>query len=353
MDQQPAWLDPLRLHTGGDFLFTDEPEPEPIWGHGDEVLWHTGEGLLLVGPTGVGKTTLTIQLVLALMGLRSPYVLGYKVNGPPRKVLYLAGDRPAQFRRAMLRCVSEADRDKLNDLLVVWRGPAPKDIARNTSILLEMAQAVGADVIVIDSLKDVAARLSDDETGNGFHQATQLCLVYGIEVLTLHHQRKGQEGRRPTTLEDVYGSIWIPSGSGSVIILWGDAGAPTVEFTHLKQPAGTVGPFTLEHDHLEGRTRVINGKMDILGMISAVGTTALEVASKMYATAEPSDSQRRVAYRKLEGLVQSGALRKLEVHSPNGGKPLGRYLPVSQWIGATDTGVSDIPMDSDGQSGAE
>lgn len=349
MDQWPAWLERDRLHPGGEFLFAADAKIIPVWGSGDEILWHSGEGLLIVGPTGVGKTTLTIQLVLALSGLRSPWVLGYPINGEPRRVLYLAGDRPDQFRRAMLRSVTETDREQLDAMLTVWRGPSPRDIARAPDTLLEMCKQTNAEAVFIDSLKDAALRLSEDEAGSGFHRATQLCLVHGIEVATLHHQRKGQDGRKPTTIEDIYGSGWIANGSGSIIILWGDAGSPIVEFTHLKQPAGVVGPFTLEHDHLEGRTHVIQGKVDIIAMVSEAGTTALEVAAKLYATTTPTDSQRRAAHRKLEGLVTGEYLRKLEVHQSAGGRPLSKYFRNDQWTGAMDTEVSDKPMDINGQ----
>ncbi len=63
------------------------------------IGWVEGEALLIVGPSGVGKTTLTGQLVRARMGLGDGLVLGMPVS-PGRRVLYLAMDRPAQIARA-------------------------------------------------------------------------------------------------------------------------------------------------------------------------------------------------------------------------------------------------------------
>lgn len=319
-------MDPARVHAGGDWLFTEDAQKDPVWGHGDEILWHTGEGLLIVGPTGVGKTTLTIQLLLALIGVRGRYVLGYPISQKHR-VLYLAGDRPDQFRRAMLRNVTEDERDDLNDRLTIWRGPTPQDIARHPTTLVDMCQAVDADVVIIDSLKDAALRLSDDDTGGGIHRAVSLALVHGIEVLALHHQRKGQEGRKPTTIEDVYGSTWIVNGAGSVLLLWGDPGSQIVEMTHLKQPAGTVGPYTLEHDHLAGSTSVLRGKTDILAMVADHGSTILDVARLFFSVEDPSEAQRKKVERRLERLVTDGKLRKLGVvKGGSGGSQGGRYF---------------------------
>src|SRR5688500_9512898 len=43
-----------------------------------------------------------------------------------------------------------------------------------------------------------------------------------------------------------------PAGAGSVILLWGEPGGALVDLTHLKQPAGDVGPLRVFHDHATG-----------------------------------------------------------------------------------------------------
>jgi hypothetical protein len=61
----------VRTRLGGDFIL-DEPEIIPaIWGQGERVRWAEGEGILITGHQGVGKTTVAEQLVLHRIGLRA------------------------------------------------------------------------------------------------------------------------------------------------------------------------------------------------------------------------------------------------------------------------------------------
>ncbi len=115
---------------GGKFIL-DQPEGVPaVWGRENEVLWAPGESLMIVGPTGVGKTTLAWQLVRGRTGLCDE-VLGFPIEAGERRTLYLACDRPSQIARVMRRSVSEADRAVLDDRLLVWRGPPPADLAKH------------------------------------------------------------------------------------------------------------------------------------------------------------------------------------------------------------------------------
>jgi replicative DNA helicase len=306
---------PARPQSGpravdGYTFITAEPDQIPAaWGSHDEVLWAEGEGLMIVGPDGVGKTTLAQQLVLARIGL-APKLLGHNVQTAPGRVLYIAADRPRQAARSFGRMVTPSDYDILRDRLIVWRGPLPFDITQDRAALANLVVDLNATDLFIDSLKDIALDLSKDETGSRVNIALQEVIARGIELCTLHHQRKeGRDGSgKPQKLADVYGSRWLTAGMGSVVCLWGEPGDPLVDLLHLKQPAEDVGPLSLLHDHTKGRT-VIESSTSVSEILSEHAATGLEVkglAERLYQKKNPTRSEIEKARRRLETLVRQG-----------------------------------------------
>ena len=58
--------------------------------------------------------------------------------------------------------------------------------------------------IVVDSLKDMLPRLSDEEAAAAFNRLVQECIAAGVQVLLLHHMRKANDdNKRPKALADV------------------------------------------------------------------------------------------------------------------------------------------------------
>lgn len=227
--------------------------------------------------------------------------------------------------------VSEEDRDVLAERLVVWRGPLPGDISKQPDILAAMAEEFGAGTLIIDSLKDVAAKLSEDETGNRVNQALQMVCLAGVEVLALHHQRKRQQGGgKPKTLDDVFGSTWITAGAGSVLLLWGEAGDAVIEATHLKQPAEAVGPLTLLHDHERGLT-VVQDQVNILDVVrTSNGITTQGAARALFKTEMPEPNEMERARRRLELLVKKGLAQRVDSkRGGDGGTSPARYYAVT------------------------
>jgi replicative DNA helicase len=318
-----------RLIPGGSFIL-DSPETVPaVWGRDDQVLWAKGEPLIIAGPPGTGKTTLTGQVLHARLGF-SDEALGLPVEPTSSRVLYLASDRPKQIGRALRRLFHDVDRQTLDERLVFWKGPPPGDLARKPATLAYLCAQAGADTVILDSLKDMAVGISDDEVGSGINQAIQMAIAADIEVLTLHHQRKGQSGTKPKTLEDVYGSTWITAGAGSVVLLWGSAGDSIVELVHLKQPAAQVGPWKIEHDHHAGRSSVTYG-FDALRWLrlQPAGGTAPEAARAMTEKASPTDNERKRAQRLLDALVRKDlAKREDAVRGGDGGAQPARYTAL-------------------------
>lgn len=274
----------LRLREpvdGATFILDAEPDPEPVWGHGQSVLWAKGEALLIVGPQGVGKSTVAQQVALRRIGARDADLYGFDVAPDDRRTVYLAMDRPAQIRRSFRRMVAEEDRSALKERLALWEGPLPVSVLAGPSALADwLVDTFGSDVgtVIVDSYKDLAPGLAEDAVGAALNSAMQEVLARGIEWLGLHHQRKATGGNsRPERLEDVYGSVWLTAGTGSVLGLFGQPGSPTVEGTHLKQPAATVGPLHIRHDHSGGASGTVDLDAELLALLVESGERGIEV----------------------------------------------------------------------------
>jgi replicative DNA helicase len=320
-----------RLLTGGAILDVP-PIPTALWGDDDEILWAAGQSVIIAGPDGVGKTTLAANLIRARLGLGTGSVLGLPVQRGERNVLVLLMDRPQQAMAVLARLFTEADRDILNARLRVWRGPPPQDLARHTGMLAHLCMLADADTCVTDSLKDAALRLSDDETGAGWNQARQIAIEAGTQLAELHHPRKGQEGnRKPSKLDDLYGSRWISAGAGSVVSLWGEAGDPVVSFTHLKPVLTTVGPWLMNIDGESGLVSRDHGAVDLVEQIRQRGRNGItvQVAARLLSGEEkPARAQVERARRKLEKKVAAGILVRLDGHKggDHGGDPAVYHL---------------------------
>ncbi|MFD5509152.1 DnaB-like helicase N-terminal domain-containing protein [Streptomyces sp. NPDC127051] len=328
-----------RLVPGGSFIL-DRPDTVPaLWGYGDQVLWAEGEALLIAGPSGVGKTTVAQQVLLASIGARPGPVLGLPVRRFNR-ILYLASDRPQQAARSMARMVSAEQRELLDERLVFWPGPPPADFIKDPGVLLRLCQAAQADAVCLDSLKDMAGELASEEGGQAINTAIQRTLVEGIEVVGLHHHRKQggskDSGREATSLDELYGSTWITAGAGSVVSLWGAAGEPIVSLRHLKQPAGECGPWKLKHDHPIGQTEIWH-QVDVLALLKASGSQGLTPAAlavSLYPNpkAKPTSSEIEKARRRLDQYVE----QRLAVCRKTGPS---RTAPVAYFAAFDEQGV--------------
>lgn len=302
--------------SGAQFVL-DRPAGVPsLWGQGNQVLWSSGEALMLAGGQGLGKTTLALQIVRELLGLGDGSLLGLPVSADAGRVLYLAMDRPNQIARAAGRIFTEADRPVLTERLHVWRGPPTRDLAANPATLAKMADYYGAGVVVVDSLKDAAVRLSEDAVGSQWNRARQNVLAQGCQILELHHTKKRNlaQPHAGPSVDDVYGSTWLTSGCGSVVLLGGEPGDPIVGFRHVKQPAEEVGPFRLLHDQAAG-VMTIEHEVDLVAVVRASGVdglTAQGAASAITEKRSPSRGDVEKARRRLDQLVTGGTLVRLE-----------------------------------------
>jgi AAA domain len=313
-----------QFTPGGSFILDTDPTPQPLWGDGDQVLWADGESLVIGGPQGVGKTTLAQQLALGRAGFdEHAKLLGFPIIPGQRRVLYLAMDRPKQAARSFRRMVGDAWRTQLDERLSVWQGPPPYDLARHTSLLLKLSNDADADTAIVDSLKDAAIGLTDDEVGAGYNRARQTAIAAGVQVLELHHNRKVMSAAKTEKpkIDDVYGSVWLTSGAGSVLLLNGNPGDPIVSLHHLKQPASEVGPFKIIHDAETGQSQIWH-ELDLVVLAAQPGgVTALDAAKALFETDKPTAGEKEKARRRLETLRKKGLLLLLDSGDVNTKKP--------------------------------
>jgi hypothetical protein len=339
-DKQADTDEPIWTFIDGATFILDQPTTIPaLWGDSTEVLWAEGESLMIAGPMGLGKTTLAVMLMCAQLGIGNSSVLGMPVAQRSGKILYLAMDRPAQIARAMLRRFTEDDRAVLAERLLVWRGPPPADIARNPMLLNTLAEAADADTVYLDSVKDAAIGLSDDEVGAGYNRARQHLLAHNVQLAEQHHTvKRGAGGGPPTNVADIYGSAWIANGTGSIIMLSGDPGDPIVGFRHVRAPADEVGPWRLLHDQTAGALSIEHAA-DLVALVKAkgpMGLTARWAAVTIFENPTPSRSDIEKARRRLDALVADRVLVRRE--GASGGQDGGT---ATAWFIAENRSRSD------------
>ncbi|MFZ3499186.1 DnaB-like helicase N-terminal domain-containing protein [Streptomyces sp. 5.8] len=325
------------ITDGWSFVTESGADTDPLWGTREQTAWSSGESLMIVGAPGVGKTTLAHQVIFARLGLADS-VLDMPV-APGKRVLYLALDRYKQIARALARRIQPEHETRLRDGLAVWQGPLPATLDKEPDLLADLANAHGADTIVIDSLKDAVSTLVDDALGVAYNNARQRAMREGVEVLELHHQRKAGEGTpraQKPTLDRVYGSTHIVSGAGSVLYVGGEAGDLAVTLHHLKTPTGEIGPLQVIHDHERGTTSV-DPALDPVEILRKRpdGLTVRELALIQSGENNPDRAATEKARRTLDRLVKTGLAVKAEgAAGGSGGGQQARYRASVRHISA-------------------
>jgi hypothetical protein len=311
VEGMPSWA--YRLVDGAEWLDSGTSEIEPLWGNEEYILAARRQPTFIAAASGAGKTTIVQRLVLGTIEVPGfETLLGFPVAPTRGNVLYLAADRPDQARLSMLRMVpSGIARDILAKRLKVLPGPPPEDIATNPLLLLEMARYTDATLVVPDSLKDMAMKLSDDAVGAKVNQAFQHLVAEERDVVCPHHVRKTgrQDGDKGVTLDDLYGSAWIFNGSGSVIHL--EKGPVDVSLWQMKTPNGREASLRFA---LSSSGDAIVGEGDPI--VAAVreagdgGITTSWAAACVFHKDKPSDAEVERVRKRLVALEGLGMVHR-------------------------------------------
>jgi hypothetical protein len=314
-----------RKMDGETFVWSADNHSEVLWGYEDAPLCLEGEGTLLVGGDGVGKTTVAQQLILRRVGIGGDTFLDMPVAEATGRIVYLAMDRPDQISRSLRRMVSESDRSTLRERLGIWRGPIPFDVGESSHALYDwLCNEFGSDVsdVVVDSYKDLVQGLSDEPGGMALNGAMQACIASGVQWFGLHHPRKPTADRkRDYDISDVYGCRWVTAGTGSVFFLLGEAGASAVELRHVKPLRQTMPSLLLQHDHAAGISARVEAARDVAEVLLSAGVgvrvTTNAVAKAMYGSDDDRYLQRARGH--LKKLVSEGYAEEFKAHSGGAG----------------------------------
>ena len=229
----------LKIMTWKDALYEEDLDADPLWWRDSKILWSAGEPLLIAANPGAGKTTLAGNIAMSMLGLIGPAVLGFYTKLLPKdqSILYLSMDRPKQARRVLRRIRDSSGKSKAELQEVLDRNPWAegrfKGVTDNPELLVNLCHAVDASIVVVDSAKDMFRNLSEEEGAAKLNDAAQMAIAEGIEVMFLHHFRKGGKLGDP---DSVYGGYQVAAGMGSILQIEREPGSEVRRMAQAKSP---------------------------------------------------------------------------------------------------------------------
>ncbi|OBF01889.1 hypothetical protein A5775_03485 [Mycobacterium sp. 852002-10029_SCH5224772] len=274
-------------------------DADPLWGRGSDALMAPGQGSMVFGTDGAGKSSLLQQIVFARLGLGDGEVLGFPVEQSDQPILYLALDRPEQIRRSIGRMVdlsNAAVRERLKRKLIFWRGALPFQCDSDPKAFADWLMQIGGDdlgLVIADSVKDMVSSCIDDSAGMGFNDTVQHITTRGVEFACCHHNRKpNATNSKPRQLADVYGSRWLTAGLGSVLNIW-KPDDQRRELTQLKTPYGNpIDPVEYIDDYTRGLSTMADNWTDaVADALAAVGERGLTDAEAVWVAFQVKPNQ--------------------------------------------------------------
>lgn len=192
----------------------------------EDLLPESGLGIISAAP-GLGKTLMSIDMAMNLAVGRD--YLKWVVNREAR-VLYLSMEMPGPSFKYFLEKTSvnltDEEKNKLNENffiapfgeMMIFKQKHVKDF------ITKIIKDVNPDVIFIDSLSQVMTDLqTDTEALAFFDEIHKMKKIHETSFIFVHHNKKPSENK-PTTLADMYGSVFISGAVDFVLSLWKPAG---------------------------------------------------------------------------------------------------------------------------------
>lgn len=222
------------------------------WGLDDKISFHTQEIAVLAGAPAAGKSTIAVNLAVAL---RVPLL--YLAQDTPYSVmvrmlaLSMGEDTARMYQRledpADRRLISERMRDR-NEGLVLNRGPVSVD--HIGSQLAALSEWIGRPppVVFVDNLIDLDTQGTNPSEGGFYAQnlqeLKQLAVRMDVGIILLHHVTRGagvDHGRGKTGMKM---NDLLYAGEREARHVWGvyNNGTDTMWVQVLKQTDGEADP---------------------------------------------------------------------------------------------------------------
>ena len=203
-----------------DFLELDTTVDWAIQG----MLDSSGMGLITSAP-GVGKTQFSLQLAYSCATGQD--FLGYLPIKPMRIMFYSLEMSVSALKMFVHKQTGDFSLNELkllqDNLQVRPRGlPIPIEYEEARIKFEAQVAEFRPDGIVIDSLGKLASAKLDEEACRKINNfLTKIRRKYNCFVWLVHHNRKASaDNKRPTNLDDIYGSVYITAEASVAMTLW-------------------------------------------------------------------------------------------------------------------------------------
>lgn len=237
--------DALKVYTFDEFM---HQKFEVDWVVNDLV--HKKGIVMLAGPPNVGKSQVTLRFMQKMA--TGENFLRWKID-KPRKILFFSMEMPREELGSFLKTMNMEENDLMreNFLIIPIGMPLKLGNIKVKEAILKKMEEHKPDGVIFDSFGTL---MSDDLTSDknvlelfGFVRS-YINGQYGAFAWFIHHPRKGQVGnKKPNTLDDLYGNMYIGGQITSCLLLWKGAGQNTLEVSCLKmRMSEEFKPFRIE-----------------------------------------------------------------------------------------------------------